>query len=150
MGTELVFCSSNSLQKKKMNFSIKDFFSKCDQIRSLCSVLAWSSWYSLTIFLLSYYSSCEVITSHFTLLSIQILLSNSLILEAATRKFVQPIAVRCWLSIPRENIRKRKGFLMFSEGIEKQHPAVMGESYPFKLPHLELLWNILICQLKYP
>ena len=32
----------------------------------------------------------------------------------------------CWLSIPPENIRKPKGFLMFSEGIDKQYWAVMG------------------------
>ena len=30
------------------------------------------------------------------------------------------------LSIPPENIKKPKGFLMFSGGIEKQHRAVMG------------------------
>ena len=29
-------------------------------------------------------------------------------------------------SIPPENIRKPLDFLMFSEGIEKQHRAVMG------------------------
>ena len=30
------------------------------------------------------------------------------------------------LSVPAENIRKPKGFLMFSGGIEKQHRVVMG------------------------
>ena len=37
-----------------------------------------------------------------------------------------PITARCRFSIPSENIRKPKGFLIFSEGIEKQHRAVMG------------------------
>ena len=36
------------------------------------------------------------------------------------------IAARFCFSIPREDIRKPKGFLMFSGGIEKQHWAVMG------------------------
>ena len=38
----------------------------------------------------------------------------------------QPITTRCYFSIHLENIRKPKGFLMFSEGIEKQHRTEMG------------------------
>ena len=38
----------------------------------------------------------------------------------------KPIAAQCCFSIPPENIRKPKGFLTFSGGIEKQHRAVMG------------------------
>ena len=34
--------------------------------------------------------------------------------------------VRCYFSIPPENIRKPTGFLMFSVGIEKQHRVVMN------------------------
>ena len=46
-------------------------------------------------------------------------------------KFYQPIAARCCFSIRLGNIRKPKGFLMFSGGIEKQHRAVMGQSSNF-------------------
>ena len=35
------------------------------------------------------------------------------------------ITVGCCFSVPLENIRKPLGFLMFSEGIEKPHRAVM-------------------------
>ena len=38
---------------------------------------------------------------------------------------LNPLQPGCF-SIPPENIRKPKGFLMFSGGIEKQHRAVMG------------------------
>ena len=34
--------------------------------------------------------------------------------------------IKWYFSIPPENIRKPKGFLMFSGGIEKQHRAVMS------------------------
>ena len=37
-----------------------------------------------------------------------------------------PITAQCCLSKPPENIRKPKGFLKLSGGIEKQHGAVMG------------------------
>ena len=39
---------------------------------------------------------------------------------------IEPITAQCCLSIPLENIKKPKGFLMFSGGIDKQHRAVMG------------------------
>ena len=39
---------------------------------------------------------------------------------------LKPITARCWFSILPEDIRKPKGFLMFSGGIEKQCRAVMG------------------------
>ena len=46
--------------------------------------------------------------------------------EISSIEFAQPITARCCLSIPPENIRKPKGFLVFSGGIDKQHRAVMG------------------------
>ena len=36
------------------------------------------------------------------------------------------ITARCCLSIPLENIRRPKGFLMFTGTIDKQHRAVMS------------------------
>ena len=38
----------------------------------------------------------------------------------------EPVKVWCCLSIPPENSRKLKGFLMFSGHIDKQNRAVMG------------------------
>ena len=38
----------------------------------------------------------------------------------------KPVTALCCFSIPQENIRKPKGFLMFSGIIEKQHRTVMG------------------------
>ena len=42
----------------------------------------------------------------------------------------KPIIVWCCLSIPPENIRKPKGFLMFSGGADKQHQVVNGLKAP--------------------
>ena len=39
---------------QKMKFSIKDFFSKCDQIRSFCAVASTSSAQSINIFPLKF------------------------------------------------------------------------------------------------
>ena len=39
-----------------------------------------------------------------------------------------PITAWCCLSTPPESIRKPKGFLIFSGGVDKQHRAVMGET----------------------
>ena len=47
---------------------------------------------------------------------------------------LQPITARSCLSIPPENIRKPKGFLLFSGGIDKQHQAVMGNRMNLLLP----------------
>ena len=41
------------------------------------------------------------------------------VLKASKVLFIKPITAWCCFSIPPENIRKPKGFLMFSEGIEK-------------------------------
>ena len=38
----------------------------------------------------------------------------------------KPITTRYCLSMPLETIKKPKGFLMFSGGINKQHRAVMS------------------------
>ena len=38
----------------------------------------------------------------------------------------ETITARCYFFILPENIRKLKGFLMFSEGIGKQHRAVIS------------------------
>ena len=40
---------------------------------------------------------------------------------------LNPLSARCCFSISPENIRKPKGFLMFSGGKEKQYRAAMGE-----------------------
>ena len=39
---------------------------------------------------------------------------------------LRSVSSPCCFSMPPENIRKPKGFLMFSGGIEKQHQAVMS------------------------
>ena len=39
---------------------------------------------------------------------------------------LNPLQPGCCFFIPPVNTRKHLGFLMFSEGIEKQHPSVMG------------------------
>ena len=39
---------------------------------------------------------------------------------------LKPITARFCFSIPPENRKPLKGFLMFSGGVEKQHWAVMG------------------------
>ena len=43
----------------------------------------------------------------------------------------------CRLSIPPENIRKPKGFLMFSGGIDKQHGCngLISGKYRYRLLH---------------
>ena len=47
---------------------------------------------------------------------------------------LNPLSARCCFSISAENIRKPKGFLMFSGGKEKQYRAAMGEYVSIKLP----------------
>ena len=37
------------------------------------------------------------------------------------------MTARCCFSVPAENIRKPKGFLMFSGGIENEHRVVTGQ-----------------------
>ena len=46
-------------------------------------------------------------------------------LRPLTMNKVEPITTLRCLSIPPENIRKPKGFMIFSGGIDKQHRAVM-------------------------
>ena len=136
---------------KKMKFSIKDFFSKCDQI-------CWKLWiwsHLLKKSLIENFIFCAVITPnpkmqcsskfllfyHFHHRVFRIIFENpetmhfqkistdiSPFIPNAPEYFhrYQPIYSQCTLSLCPENIRKPYGVLLFSGVREKVHWKQMG------------------------